>query len=352
MATQRLRPFGLACAGVMALWVLIAYAEAGRAAPAIADEIKLPAALLKPNPENIEDLRAIEAHVKTIVAKVMPAVVNVKPEAKGGGGQGSGVVISEDGYVLTAAHVAPTPDKLFVITFPDGKQAKAKSLGSNGKQDDGMLKITEEGKYPHCEIGKSSDLQKGQWCIAIGHPGGLKPGRTPPVRVGRINAPPGTWVTTEAVLVGGDSGGPLFDMYGKVIGIHSRIGNPLTANMHVPVDQYKTDWERMVAGERWGNPPGGQKGQPTSPAWLGIQNDPEYAGQGIKIGAVLADSPASKAGLMVNDVIVGVNSKRLADFEELRSEIGRRKAGDEVTLEIRRSRETLQVKVTLDKAPQ
>src|SRR5262249_46518164 len=117
-------------------------------------------------------------------------------------------------------------------------------------------------------------------------------------------------------------------------------------------DAYRTDWEKMIAGERWGNPPGGQKGQPATPARLGIQADPDYAGQGIKIGVVVPDSPAQKAGLMVNDLIMSISGKRLGDFEELRSEITRRNAGDEVTLEVRRGRETLQVKVTLDKADQ
>src|SRR6185295_19283905 len=118
----------------------------------------------------------------------------------------------------------------FTLTFPDGKQVKGKALGANTGTDSGLIKITDEGKYPYCEMGNSADLKKDQWCVAIGHPGGLKPNRTPPVRLGRINGLPGkaeadkvVWVTTECTLVGGDSGGPLFDMNGRVIGIHSRI---------------------------------------------------------------------------------------------------------------------------------
>jgi len=298
-----------------------------------ADDIRVPPALEKVMPESIQDLQAIEAHVKTVVAKVMPAVVNVKPQ--NGSGQGSGVVITEDGYVLTAAHVIPTPDKVYTITFPDGKQVKAKSLGSLEKPDSGLLKITDEGKYAFCEMGISSQLKKGQWCIAIGHPGGFKSGRTPPVRLGRVVSPPGAWITTEAILVAGDSGGPLFDMYGKVIGIHSRIGGPLTANMHVPVDVYRTDWDKM-----------------TNPARLGVVADPDLEGKGIKVATVVAGSPAEKAGLKVDDVITTINAKSVANIGELRAEIQKRKVGDEVTLEVRRGAETLRLEVVLDKAIQ
>ena len=207
-------------------------------------DLKLPPALDKVMPESLEDLKAIEAHVETLVKKVMAAVVNVRI-----GAQGSGVVISEDGLVLTAGHVSGQPGRDCTLTFADGKQVKGKSLGQNKSADSGLIKIVDAGKYPFCEMGKSSELKKNQWCMAIGHPGGLKPGRLPPVRLGHISSPGGNFITTDCTLVGGDSGGPLFDMYGKVIGIHSRIGNQITANMHVPVDIYRQEWERLVKGE-------------------------------------------------------------------------------------------------------
>jgi serine protease Do len=208
MATFRFRLLALAFAAL----VLARAAHADQQG-----EIKLPPALEKSVPETVDDLKAIAAHVENIVNKVMPAVVNVKA-----GGQGSGVVVSEDGYVLTAGHVFNQPGREVTITFPDGKQVKGKALGQNKSADSGLLKIVDEGKYPFCEMGKSADVQKGHWCIAIGHPGGLKPGRMPPVRLGRVGSPGGAFITTECTLVGGDSGGPLFDMQGKVIGIHKQ----------------------------------------------------------------------------------------------------------------------------------
>jgi len=325
--------------------------------PAAADatklfEVKLPPALEKPMPESIDEFKAIQSHIEAIVAKVMPAVVNVKI-----GAQGSGVVITEDGYVLTAGHVSGAPGRDCTLTFANGKQVKGKSLGQNVGADSGLIKIMDEGKYPFCQMGKSSDLKKGQWCLAIGHPGGLKQGRTPPVRLGRISSPPtgqatgqGQFITTECTLVGGDSGGPLFDMYGKVIGIHSRIGNSITANMHVPVDIYRDEWVRLVKAESWGNNKGGGKGgaQKTPP---GRFSGVEFAADAkeLKIAKIEAGSSADKAGLKVDDVITGVNGKKVATADEWRAAIAQGKAGDEVTLEVRRGEQTLMLKGNLDK---
>ena len=94
--------------------------------------------------------------------------------------------------IPTYAAVSGKPGQDVIIILPDGKQLKGKSLGRNGmpnalgSMDSGLVKITDEGKYPFLEMGKSSELKPGQWVIAIGHPGGFRPNRTPVVRVGRI----------------------------------------------------------------------------------------------------------------------------------------------------------------------
>ena len=116
-----------------------------------------------------------------------------------------------------------------------------------------MVKIGVEGKYPALEMGNSADLKVGQWVIAIGHPGGFRENRTPVVRVGRILFVSSFVIRTDCTLVGGDSGGPLFDMQGRVIGIHSRIGGlAISENMHVPVDTFREEWARLAAGESYG----------------------------------------------------------------------------------------------------
>ncbi len=200
-------------------------------------------------PATPQELREIEDHVKKVLDKVMPAIVCVRV----GPGQGSGVIVKEDGTLLTAGHVSGKPDQNAAIIFPNGTTKKGKTLGQNRGIDSGMCKISDEGKYAFLEMGKSSDLKVGQWVIAIGHPGGFRPNRTPVVRVGRILTVNSFLIRTDCSLVGGDSGGPLFDMQGRVVGIHSRIGGKeITENVHVPIDTYTQTWHKLAKGEMWG----------------------------------------------------------------------------------------------------
>jgi len=323
----------------LALLGLIAWG----AASSVADEPKTigspPAVFDKPAPESIEDLKAIQEHLKNVLAKVVPCTVGVRV----GGAQGSGVIISEDGYVLTAGHVSGKPDRDVTILLADGRKLKGKTLGANRSIDSGLIKITDEGKYPFIEMGKSADLKKGQWCVTVGHPGGYNPERTPVVRLGRILNNQNTVITTDCTLVGGDSGGPLFDMTGKVIGIHSRIGGTITANMHVPVDTYRETWDRLAKGEEWGS----GIGRPTNPAYLGVQRDPDA--KDCKIAKVDAGSPAEKAGLKDNDVVTKFDGQNVGTFDELISLVGKKKPGDEVAVEVKRGEETVALKVTIGK---
>jgi S1-C subfamily serine protease len=211
--------------------------------------LPLPDVLAKPQPETIQDLRDIEDHVKKLVAKVMPAVVGIRI----GAGQGSGIIVSEDGLVLTAGHVSGKPGQNATIILPNGRQLKGKSLGQNTGIDSGMVKILDKDKFPFIDMGKASELKKGNWVVAIGHPGGVRSNRTPVVRLGRILYASPLVLQSDCTLVGGDSGGPLFNMQGQIVGIHSRIGGfQISDNMHVPVDTYRQTWERLIAGDSWG----------------------------------------------------------------------------------------------------
>jgi V8-like Glu-specific endopeptidase len=205
-------------------------------------------------PTDVAKLKALEARVEAMLDKAKAATVGVRM----GAAQGSGVIVTEDGYVLTAGHVSAKPGLDCVLVMPNGETLKGKTLGRNGSIDSGMIKIVKEGKYPYAEMGRSSKLKKGQWVVAIGHPGGFRPNRTPVVRVGRVLYADPTLIRTDATLVGGDSGGPLFDLDGKVIGIHSRIGGAsITENIHVPIDTFRLTWDRLAASQNWG----GQIGQ-------------------------------------------------------------------------------------------
>jgi S1-C subfamily serine protease len=204
-------------------------------------------------PQTVNQLRALEKQVQAVVARVQPATIGISI----GPAQGSGVII-KDGYVLTAGHVSGQPGRTVTLHLADGRKVKGKTLGRNGDIDSGLIRISDEGKWPSAEMGKSSSVKKGQWVVSIGHPGGFRPNRTPVVRLGRVLEVNGNFILTDCTLVGGDSGGPLFDLDGKVIGIHSRIGPALAQNFHVPVDTYTATWERLAKGESWGGMAGAQ----------------------------------------------------------------------------------------------
>lgn len=299
----------------------------------------LPPAFSKKAPESIKDLQEIQAHVQTLVKKTMPATVGIRI----GASSGSGVIIDKEGHVLTAGHVSGEPNRDCQIILPDGRKLKAKTLGANRGIDSGLIQITDKGDFPFIEMGDSSEPKRGDWCLAIGHPGGFQTGRAPVVRLGRILELNPNFIRTDALLVGGDSGGPLFDMDGKVIAIHSRIGNSLFANIHVPVNTYRETWERLAKAEVWGGPLGG------SDAYLGVQMD--SIAKGCRVQVVAPESPAAKAGLQVNDLITKLDKLVIGTAEDLVNQIRNKRPGNEVSLEIRRGDETVVLRVVLGKRP-
>src|SRR5207248_2559711 len=158
--------------------------------------------------------------------------------------------------------VAGEPDKKCYLILPDGTEVEGKTLGVNKKMDSGMIKITgknpEGGAWPFAKLARSGELKKDQWLVSMGHPNGYKKGRPPVARLGQLksmgdktaNDIRSNFLQTNCTLVGGDSGGPLFDLEGRLVGIHSQIGPSINWNLHVPVDAFKTDWDRLVAGEK------------------------------------------------------------------------------------------------------
>src|SRR5262249_27260555 len=149
-------------------------------------------------PATVDDLRALEKAVQAILPKTQPCTVAIYI----GTGQGSGVIISEDGFVLTAGHVSGKPGQDAIVVMPDGKKLKGKTLGRNPGIDSGLVKIMDEGKYPFCDMGKASDVKRGQWVVAIGHPGGFRLNRKPVVRLGRVIQTNHMLIHTDCTLVG------------------------------------------------------------------------------------------------------------------------------------------------------
>ena len=211
-------------------------------APATAVDL----AAVKRTPANTSDLRDIEAAVKDVVKRAMPCTVGVRV----GLSRGSGVIISEDGYVLTAAHVIGQPNLPAIIEFPDGREVPARTLGMHTSVDGALVKISEEGKWPHATlVGFDNFPETGDWCVCLGHPQGLQQKRAAPVRVGRIIDVRDDVIRSDCPLTGGDSGGPLFDIHGRVIGINSRISNDVTENLHGPALACREVWGRLKKAE-------------------------------------------------------------------------------------------------------
>ncbi len=287
-------------------------------------------------PEGLEDLLAMQARIREISARVIPCTVGVQV----GGSQGSGVIVSKDGYVLTAGHVIGRPNRKVTLLLHDGRSVTGKTLGANYGIDAGLIKISEDAEWPFVEMGDSASLKRGQWCLSTGHPGGYKKERSAPVRVGRILRSSESAVSTDCTLVGGDSGGPLFDMEGRVIGIHSRIGASLTGNIHVPVGTYKETWERLAKSETWGRG-GPSRGGP----FVGVSRDPDS--EAAKIAAVVKGSPAEKAGIEVGDVVVGFDDKEISTFQEFVDEVLRHKPKDKVKIVVQRGEEKLSLELVI-----
>lgn len=306
--------------------------------PAISRE-RLTAIFSGEVPTSVAELRAMEAKQQSLIQQALASTVAVQI----GPAHGSGVLVSGDGYVLTASHVAGEPGRRATIVMPDGRRVKATTLGMNRNIDAGLIKIDshpdgEGAVWPHAPIGQSGSLKVGAWCLATGHPGGWQTDRGPVARVGRVLSNSDTVIVTDCTLLGGDSGGPLFDMEGRVIGIHSRITNELTENMHVPIDGYRESWKRMVASEKWGHLPG------FGPV-IGVQGDPNAAS--AIVTGVVPGSPAAKAGVRVNDVVVDFDGAEVANFESLRSQVWLHDPGDRVTLRLRRDGEILEVNLVV-----
>ncbi len=335
--------------------------------PLYAESLNVPASLQPvyagSPPDSIQQLRLMERHQRQLARLVAECTVGVRV----GASQGSGVLISEDGLVLTAAHVASRADAPCVIVLPDGRQVPGRTLGLNRTRDAGLVKILGDGKqdnerpeeddaatgdratsprqekWPHLEMAPDGTVKQGMWCLATGHPGGFERGRRPVVRVGRVLFVSPSLIRTDCVLVGGDSGGPLCDMQGRVIGIHSRIGGPITMNLHIPVKPFRDSWDRLVAAEAWGAPPGSRP--VITGAVIGVSADP--LASDARIGSVDEGLPADRAGIRRGDVILRFDGEAVPDFSTLAKLVRSHLPGDVVLVELRRGDEMIQLKLKI-----
>ncbi|RYF24996.1 MAG: serine protease [Flavobacteriales bacterium] len=202
-----------------------------------------------------KQLQQFEGVVAKAVKKSYPASVrmwsfDVKQNQRTGA-QFSGVVVSADGYILTAAHTI-APGSNYKVFFPDGKACIAVALGridnpkTPGMPDVGMMKITDAGIWPFAEMGYSHSLVAGEPCISIAYPESLDQ-KLPTLRLGKVAEVKNQYgfIRSTCKMEPGDSGGPLFDYHGRVIGLHSAIDVGEDQNFEIPVDLYRSYWTAL-----------------------------------------------------------------------------------------------------------
>lgn len=294
----------------------------------------------------LADLQALQTKAARVAEKVMPTTVALISERTGS--SGSGVVTTEDGLILTAAHVIQGADEILVV-FPDGKQVPGKVLGANFSKDIAMVKITEAGKYPFSLRGESKGLKAGDWVIAFGHSAGFDPARTPPMRFGRvISKGPGNFLTTDCTLIGGDSGGPLFDLEGRVIAVHSSIGKSFQNNNHAGIDGFREDWDKLLASKMWGQLTMNPFANPDMPV-LGVGMGVTPDDNGVPVIEVRPNSPAAKAQIKPGDIIRSIDGNEVKDGHDLLQLIAKKQPGDVIKVGVFRDRGMLDIPVKLSR---
>lgn len=293
---------------------------------------------------NLTDIVKLEGKVQAVSRKVMPATVALLADSTES--SGSGVITTADGLILTAAHVVQGAEEVTVV-FTDGEQVTGKVLGANYSKDIAMVQIIGKGPWPFAAMGESKSLGAGDWVVALGHSAGFDAARTPPIRFGRVvSKGPGNFLTSDCTLIGGDSGGPLFDLDGKIVAINSSIGVSLTNNNHAGIDGFKEDWDRIRSGEAWGKLSMNPFANPEMPV-LGIVFGGRRGNQGVPVEGVVPKSPAGAAGVRAGDVILSIDGSVIGDANKLLQVLAKKQPGDKVKLVVQRDRKDLEMNVVL-----
>lgn len=264
-------------------------------------------------------------------------------------GQGSGVIVNNDGTILTNNHVVEGASEI-VVTLSDKEEHKARVLGRDPKTDLAVIKVDGKGPFKASTLGDSEKARVGEWVIAIGNPFALSNTVTAGIisAKGRIigAGPYDDFIQTDAPINPGNSGGPLFNMKGEVIGINTAIvpqGQGI--GFAIPVNTAKNLLPELVA-----------KGKVTR-GYMGvnIQNLTEDLAKSMQLkdtkGALVSEvvqgSPAEKVGVKRGDVIVGFNGRAIKDSHELSSTVAGTAVDKEVPLQIVRDGKqmTLQIRI-------
>jgi serine protease Do len=295
-----------------------------------------------PPTAGLEELLHVQTSVQKTVEKVRSSVVAIET----GDGTASGVIIGEDGLILTAAHVAETPGREFRVVLEDGTSVKALTLGLDKTTDAALMRMKDASKkWPFVTVSRDvAKVQPGTWCFAMGHPGGFDKARGVVLRVGKVIRQTANSLQTDCVLMGGDSGGPLFNLTGEVIGVHSQIWEGRDENMHVSMAPFLRSWDALKGSQViriWSTGSGG---------FLGVATAMTDKGS-LEVVDVIASSPADKAGLHIGDVILKLNDEAMTDQPQFSNAVRIKAAGDAIKLRLRSGETEREVSITLGTKP-
>jgi len=274
-------------------------------------------------------------------------------------GQGSGFLISKDGYILTNTHVVGDVDKI-TVKMNDGREFIAKRVGADSKTEVALIKIEGDG-FPCLPVGDPDKLLIGEWVVAIGNPFGLKQSLTVGVvsAKGRSNigiADYEDFIQTDAAINPGNSGGPLLNIDGEVVGINTAIysqsGGYMGIGFAVPIDMAMQVKGQLVASGRVTR---GYIGVIMNPGELTEQMAKSFGRNepgGVLISDIQKDGPADKAGLKSGDIIIELNGKKVHDSPGFRMDVARIMPKEKANLVIFRDGKTKKVTVTVDAFPE
>ncbi len=291
--------------------------------------------------------------VPEIVQKVTPSVVGITATTPLGTATGSGIIMTDDGYIITNAHVVEDATAVSVL-LSDESEYNAAVIGADYRTDIAVLKINSDKKLTAAEFGSSDALVVGELAIVIGNPlgfdfyGSVTSGiisglnRELTIEDKTLNL-----IQTDAAINGGNSGGPLVNSYGQVVGISSaRVSTTVAEGMGfaIPINEAIPIIDDLIKnGYVTGRPLIGITGFDVDERTSQYYNMP----QGIYIAQLAANSPASNAGLMAGDVIVAINGKSISTMDELNSIKNQYKPGDTVVLTVSRNGQQAQFNVIL-----
>ena len=294
--------------------------------------------------------------VADLVEVVSKAVVNIIVTTDDGEttseGQGSGFIISPSGEVVTNYHVIDGGDRITVV-FNNGNRFPAKIIGTDEETDLAMLKITANAPFPAVKWHQGKPIRIGDWVVAIGNPFGIGQSTSLGIisAIGRDRVESGAYVDyiqTDATINRGNSGGPLFNPAGDVIGVNSAIFSPTGASVGIGFSIPHQTAEQVINAIR--------KDGRVRRGWLGVGlRTAEFTGGDIPAGAninnVIAGSPAQMAGLQVDDIILRINGRSVNNSVEATRIIGLLGPDARVSIDIERNEQPMSLTLQMADRP-